>query len=233
MTSLQQAAGRTNPRHIRCPCHRAWNSLHRLSDSWSHRGQCHGRRTLGGRFPPGQYRIGKLLKWFVATPMPRRDFLLSLVGARLTFVIPDVWPSCYCSEHRCSRCRSAATLLVVSVDMLGSLAFAGIGPSGRQPGHDDRDRQRAHEPGHAAHVVACRGCSSRPTASAAIQPLIQALPLTQLVTTLRRVILEGVGLVEVSGGRTILAAWAVLTFVLALRSLPLDMSGWPTEIRVP
>ena len=34
------------------------------------------------------FRIGKLLKRFVATPMPRRDFLLALLGARLTFVHP-------------------------------------------------------------------------------------------------------------------------------------------------
>ncbi len=36
------------------------------------------------------FRIGKLLKRFVATPMPRRDFLLALLGARLTFLIPDL-----------------------------------------------------------------------------------------------------------------------------------------------
>src|SRR5262249_58585695 len=36
------------------------------------------------------FRIAKLLKRFVATPMPRRDFLLALLGARLTFLIPYV-----------------------------------------------------------------------------------------------------------------------------------------------
>ncbi len=53
----------------------------------------------------------------------------------------------------------------------------------------------------------------------AIQPFIQALPLTQLLNALRRVMLEGAGLFDrdilISLG--ILAAWAAGTFALALR----------------
>ena len=51
----------------------------------------------------------------------------------------------------------------------------------------------------------------------AVQPFIQALPLTQLVSALRRVLLEGAGLIEVGPALVILAAWAVITFCLALR----------------
>jgi ABC-type polysaccharide/polyol phosphate export permease len=50
-----------------------------------------------------------------------------------------------------------------------------------------------------------------------VQPFIQALPLTQLVSALRRVLLEGAGLIEVGPALVILAAWAVITFSLALR----------------
>ena len=73
------------------------------------------------------FRIAKLLKRFVATPMPRRDFLLALLGARLTFVLPDL----------------TVLLLLGTLDVphadprqpgprhrdrpLGALAFAGIG----------------------------------------------------------------------------------------------------------
>jgi ABC-type polysaccharide/polyol phosphate export permease len=52
---------------------------------------------------------------------------------------------------------------------------------------------------------------------ASIQPLIQALPLTQLVSALRRILLEGAGLWDVSAALAVLAAWAVVTFMLALR----------------
>jgi ABC-type multidrug transport system permease subunit len=52
---------------------------------------------------------------------------------------------------------------------------------------------------------------------AAIQPVIRILPLTQLIDALRKIILEGAGLIEVSTSIAILAAWAVVTFVIALR----------------
>ena len=54
-------------------------------------GQEHdGWRLWGVGFLIVNFRIGKLLKRFVATPMPRRDFLLAILAARLTFLIPDV-----------------------------------------------------------------------------------------------------------------------------------------------
>ena len=54
-----------------------------------------GQNTMGGGlwgvgFLLVNFRIGKLLKRFTATPMPRRDFLLAILLARLTFLIPDV-----------------------------------------------------------------------------------------------------------------------------------------------
>ena len=47
-----------------------------------------------------------------------------------------------------------------------------------------------------------------------IQPLIQALPLTQLINALREVMLEEAGFAEVGGRLLILAAWAVVCFAL-------------------
>jgi ABC-type multidrug transport system permease subunit len=51
----------------------------------------------------------------------------------------------------------------------------------------------------------------------AVQPLIQALPLTQLNDALREVMLEGGTLMDVAWKLAILAAWALVTFTLALR----------------
>ena len=107
--------------------------------------------------------------------------------------------------------------LVVGIDMLGALAFAGIGL-----------------------LVACRARTTETVSGLmnlvmlpmwlfsgvffsserfpdAAQPFIQALPLTQLVGALRRVLLEGAGLFDVGTSVLILAAWAVVTFALALR----------------
>jgi ABC-type multidrug transport system permease subunit len=50
-----------------------------------------------------------------------------------------------------------------------------------------------------------------------VQPAIQALPLTQLNDALREVMLEGASLWEISWRLGILAAYAVVTFTLAMR----------------
>jgi ABC-type multidrug transport system permease subunit len=163
------------------------------------------------------YRIGKLLKRFVATPMPRRDFLLALLGARLTFVIPDLAVLLLLGTFMFQMPIRGSLALVIGTDLLGSLAFAGIGL-----------------------LVACRASTTEAVSGlmnlvmlpmwifsgvffssdrfpAVLQPMIQALPLTQLVGALRRVLLEGAGLLDVSTSLLILAAWAVGTFLLALR----------------
>jgi ABC-2 type transport system permease protein len=163
------------------------------------------------------FRIAKLLKRFAATPMPRRDFLLALLAARLTFVIPDLAVLLLLGTLMFQMPIRGSLALVIAIDMLGALAFAGIGL-----------------------LVACRAKSTEAVSGlmnlvmlpmwlfsgvffsserfpAAAQPFIQALPLTQLVSSLRRVILEGAGLIDVSGGVLILAAWAFVAFILALR----------------
>lgn len=162
-------------------------------------------------------RIGKLLKRFVATPMPRRDFLLSLLGARMTFLIPDLTVLLLLGVLAFHMPIRGSLLLVVLVDVAGALAFAGIGL-----------------------LIACRA-STTETVSGLMnlvmlpqwlfsgvffssdrfpdvaQPFIQALPLTQVASALRRVILEGAGVLDVAPALAILAAWAVVSFTLALR----------------
>ena len=50
-----------------------------------------------------------------------------------------------------------------------------------------------------------------------LQPLVQALPLTQLNDALRAVILEGASLASQAWRVLSLAAWGAVSFVLALR----------------
>jgi ABC-type polysaccharide/polyol phosphate export permease len=51
----------------------------------------------------------------------------------------------------------------------------------------------------------------------AVQPIIQALPLTALINALRSVILDGAGLPSVARELAVLTAWGIGGFVLALR----------------
>jgi ABC-type multidrug transport system permease subunit len=215
---LQQAAGRTNPRQttdvlVNEPGSRYIDFLIP---------GLIGLNAMGGGlwgigFLLVNFRVAKLLKRFVATPMPRRDFLLALLGARLTFVIPDLAVLLLLGTLMFHMPIRGSLALVIAIDMLGALAFAGIGL-----------------------LVACRARTTEAVSGlmnlvmlpmwlfsgvffasdrfpAAAQPFIQALPLTQLVGALRRVLLEGAGIVDVSSSIAILAAWAVITFMLALR----------------
>jgi ABC-2 type transport system permease protein len=181
-----------------------------------------GLNTMGGGlwgigFMLVNLRIGKLLKRFVATPMPRRDFLLALLGARLTFLIPDLTVLLLLGTLMFRMPIRGNIGLVLLVDVTGALAFAGIGL-----------------------LVACRANTTEAVSGLmnlvmvpmwlfsgvffssdrfpeSAQPFIQALPLTQLVGALRRVMLEGAGLLDVAPALAILTAWAVVTFYLALR----------------
>ncbi len=215
---LQQAAGRKNPRQT--------NDVF-VSEPGSRYVDflipgLIGLNAMGGGlwgigFLLVNFRIAKLLKRFVATPMPRRDFLLALLGARLTFVIPDLTVLLLLGTLMFHMPVRGSLALVVGIDMLGALAFAGIGL-----------------------LVACRARTTETVSGlmnlvmlpmwlfsgvffsserfpAAAQPFIQALPLTQLVGAMRRVLLEGAGLVDVGTAVLILAAWTIVTFALALR----------------
>jgi ABC-type multidrug transport system permease subunit len=163
------------------------------------------------------FRLGKLLKRFAATPMPRRDFLLALFGARLTFLAPDLIILLGLGAWGFGMPIRGSLTLVVLVDVVGSLAFAGIGML-----IGSRVQTTEAASGLMNLVMMPMWLLSGVFFSSErfpsfLQPLIQALPLTQLVDALRRVILEGAGLIDVAGNLIIMGAWAIVTFLLALR----------------
>ena len=183
-----------------------------------------GSNTMGGGlwgvgFLLVNFRIAKLLKRFTATPMPRRDFLLAILLARLTFLIPDVLVLLALGVFAFGMPMQGDFLLLCVVEIVGALAFAGIGL-----------------------LIACRATTTETVSGLmnlvmlpmwifsglffsterfpdVIQPFIQGLPLTQLLNALRAVMLEGAGWTShvVVVALAILAAWAVGTFTLALR----------------
>jgi ABC-2 type transport system permease protein len=181
-----------------------------------------GVNTMGGGlwgigFLLVNFRIAKLLKCFVATPMPRRDFLLALLGSRLTFLIPDLAVLLLLGTLAFGMPIRGSLLLVVVIDVVGALAFAGIGLLVAS-----RAQTTETVSGLMNLVMIPMWLFSGVFFSSerfpdAAQPFIQALPLTQLNNALRRVILEGAGWLDVAPALLILAVWAVVTFVLALR----------------
>jgi ABC transporter DrrB family efflux protein len=162
-------------------------------------------------------RLAKLLKRFAATPMPRANFLLALLGARMTFLVVDVVILLGLGVFGFGMPVRGSWLLIAASVALGALAFAGIGLL-----VGSRVQSTESASGLMNLVMMPQWLlsgvffdSSR--YPAAMQPLVQALPLTHLTESLRGVILFGYGLGQIWPSLLVLAAWAVVTFLLALR----------------
>jgi ABC-2 type transport system permease protein len=162
-------------------------------------------------------RVRKLFKRYLATPMHREDFLLSLMTARLLFLVPDMAFLLLVGYLGFGVPVRGSPVTLILVILAGTAAFAGIGL-----------------------LVACRTDKTETVSGlmnlvmlpmwllsgtffsaerfpAVMQPLIQALPLTQLNYALREVMLTGRSLGEVAWRLGILAAWGAVSFALALR----------------
>jgi ABC-2 type transport system permease protein len=162
-------------------------------------------------------RVRKLLKRLLATPMHHGDFLLAVLTGRLVFTIPEMALLVLVGHYCFGVPVRGNVLALTAVAFIGAAAFAGIGL-----------------------LLACRTERTETVAGLmnlvqlpmwllsgtffssrrfpeAMQPFVQALPLTQLNDALREVMLEGAGLSEVGWRLALLACWAAVTFLLAVR----------------
>jgi len=164
-------------------------------------------------------RIAKLLKCYIATPMPRRDFLGAILASRLTFLLPDLGALLLLGSLGFGMPIYGSLWLVVLLDVVGALAFSGIGLLIASRASTTETVSGLMNLVMMPMWLLSGVFFSSERFPAAVQPLIQALPLTQLVNALRMVILEGAGIAqfEVLAALGILAAWAIGTFWLALR----------------
>ncbi len=175
----------------------------------------------GGLFGVGfvlvDMRVRKLFKRLLATPMHRGDFLLSLLTARMLFLLPEMLSLLLVGKFAFGVPLQGDLLTLLLVIWLGAFAFAGIGLL-----LACRTEKTESISGLINLVMLPMYLLSGVFFSAdrfpdAAQPLIRALPLTQLNEALRAVMLEGAGLFDIAGHLAILAAWALITFTLALR----------------
>jgi ABC-type multidrug transport system permease subunit len=181
-----------------------------------------GLNTMGGGlwgigFLLVNFRMAGLLKRLVATPMPRRDFLFAILGARLTFLFPDVFVLLGLGVFVFAMPVRGSLLLLGLVEVVGALAFAGIGLLIASRAKTTETVSGLMNLVMIPMWLLSGVFFSNDRYPDAMQPLIQALPLTQLVNALRLILLDGAGIVAVLPALGILAAWAVGTFLLALR----------------
>jgi ABC-2 type transport system permease protein len=162
-------------------------------------------------------RIKKLMKRLLATPLRRPHFLLSVVGPRLIFFIPEAF-FLLLAAHLIFNVPIAGSFpAIVAMAFLGTLSFAGLGLLAASRA------QRIETISGIMNVIMLpmwlmSGIFfSSERFPQFMQPLIQALPLTQLINALRAIILEGNSLASQAVPAAILMLWAIVSFTLALK----------------
>lgn len=162
-------------------------------------------------------RVRKLLKRFLATPMKRRDFLLSIMVSRMLFTIPEVCVLLLFGYVMFDVKNAGSIWALLALIVLGAASFSGLGL-----------------------LVACRAKTIETVSGLmnlvmlpmyivsgvffsserfpeAVQPIIQLLPLTAMNDALRGVMLEGKTLLELQSEILVLIVWGFLPFVVALK----------------
>jgi len=162
-------------------------------------------------------RVRKLLKRLLATPMKRTDFLWAIIGGRMVFAIPELLILLGAGALLFDLPIKGNLLAVLTLGVTGALCFAGLGLLVASRA------QRIESVTGLMNLVMLpmwllSGIFFSPERFPdLIQPLVQALPLTQLNYALRAVILEGATLFSQAWRILILAAWTAVSFLLALR----------------
>jgi ABC-type multidrug transport system permease subunit len=176
-----------------------------------------GGGLWGVGFVTVDMRIRKLLKRFLATPMRRSDFLAGIMLSRLLFMVPEVLVLLVFARVAFGVVIYGSLLNVVLLVMLGATTFAGLGLLVAS-----RARTLEAVSGLMNLVMLPMWMLSGIFFSSerfpdAVQPFIKVLPLTALNEALRGVMQEGAALGDLLPQIGLLAAWAVVSFVLALR----------------
>lgn len=162
-------------------------------------------------------RTRKLLKRFAATPMPRGAYLLALVGSRLAFLVAEAVVLLAFAYVAFGVAVHGGLGALTVVCLLGALAFGGI-----------------------ALLVASRAKTIEGVSGLlnlvmlpmwvfsgvffassnfpdAMQPFVQALPLTALNDALRGVMNDGESLAALWRELALMAGWGAVSFVAALK----------------
>ncbi len=181
-----------------------------------------GMNLMGGGlwgvgFATVDLRLRKVLKRFLATPMRKTDFLAAILISRLIFLVPEVFALLVFACLAFGVVIQGSLLTMAFLIFLGAMSFSGIGLL-----VGSRAKTLESVSGLMNLVMLPMWILSGVFFSSerfpdAIQPVVQALPLTQLINALRNVSLEGATLTSQWLPISILAAWGVGSFVIALR----------------
>src|SRR5262245_23110535 len=181
-----------------------------------------GMNLMGGGiwgvgFVLANMRVGKLLKRFMATPMRRSDFMLSVMFSRMLFTIPEVLVLLLFAWLAFGVRNLGSVGALVFLIVLGAASFGGLGLLVAS-----RAKTIESVSGLMNLVMLPMWLLSGVFFSSErfpdwAQPVIQILPLTAMNNALRGVMLEGKSLTQLGFEIGVLAAWGAIPFVIALK----------------
>jgi ABC-type multidrug transport system permease subunit len=161
-------------------------------------------------------RTRNLLKRLVATPMKRSHYLAGQIAGRLVFLVLEVAILVAFARVAFDVPVRGSVVSLGVVAVLGAMTFAGLGLLVAS-----RARTIEGVSGLMNFVMLPMWILSGTFFSTArfpdaMQPLVEALPLTALNDALRAVMIDGASLGDVAGDLAIAAAWGALSFATAL-----------------
>ena len=163
-------------------------------------------------------RNGNLLKRLVAAPVRKWHLLGAQLLSRLIFLVPEAGALLLfaCALRSACRCE-VLSLLLAAVSLVGALAFSGLGLLVAARPRTIEGVSGLMNLAMVPMWIFSGIFFSTERFPAAIQPFVQALPLTALNDALRGVMLQGTGLRPLLPEFAVLALWGTISFVLALK----------------
>lgn len=181
-----------------------------------------GMNLLGGGlfgvgFVLADMRVRKLLKRFLATPMRRRDFMLSIVLSRMIFTVPEVLVLLLFGWLVFDVRNQGSLLSLVALIVIGAATFGAMGLLVASRAKTIETVSGLMNLVMLPMYILSGVFFSSDRFPDAIQPFIKLLPLTAMNDSLRGVMLEGKSLTDLTSELLVLAAWGVVPFVVALK----------------
>lgn len=162
-------------------------------------------------------RRKRLLKRLMATPMSRAEYLASFIISRFTLLIVEVLLLVGFAALAFDVPLRGSFIQLMAICVLGALSFSALGLLlAARP----KTIEGANGLMNLAMVpmwILSGVFFSAENFPDAVQPFIQALPLTAVNDALRANMLRGAGLDVVGSELGILAAWGILCFIVALK----------------
>ncbi len=163
-------------------------------------------------------RKKKLLKRLAATPMKRRDFLLSILLSRLVFLGFELVALVAIGWLAFGVSVQGSLGAVAVLALLGGLGFGAIGLLiGTRTASTETAGGLMNVVMMPMYLLSGAFFSSKHFPDV-LQPFIKALPLTALNDSLRAVINEGASLGSQAMPIAVMLAWTLVPFVIALRT---------------